>query len=410
MPTTGLQQATFGEYFVTTDTLMRTATLLGLLLGTLSTLYVNSGNADEPATKASGGTEAVSVSPMATEVHFSGMLFDGHNDLPWMIRDKGNSNFDHLDIAKDQPTLHTDIPRLRKGGVKAQFWSVYVPASTDTSGDALSQTLHQISIVKSMIKRYPESFEMASTADDIERIVKAGKIASMMGVEGGYSIENDIANLHRLYNEGCRYMTLTHSKSLSWADSATDTPRVNGLSDFGREVVLEMNRMGMLVDLSHVSPATMKASLQVSRAPVIYSHSSALAINDHPRNVPDDVLPLVAANGGVIMVNFFSGFIAPTQTLKADKEATGTIYDVVDHIDHLVKHCGIDHVGIGSDYDGVSRLPEQLESVATYPRITQLLLDRGYDRESIHKILGGNVMRVLRAAEKVSSEMKAESK
>ncbi|MBL8811791.1 MAG: dipeptidase [Planctomycetaceae bacterium] len=389
---------------------MRITTLLALFLGTLGTLYVSLGRADEPATKATAGSEKVVVSPKATEVHFSGMLFDGHNDLPWMIRDIGNSTFDNFDIAKDQPKLHTDIPRLRQGGVKAQFWSVYVPASADASGDALSQTLHQISIVKTMVKRYPDTFEMASTADDIERIVKAGKIASMMGVEGGYSIENDIANLHRLYNEGCRYMTLTHSKSLSWADSATDTPRVNGLSDFGREVVLEMNRMGMLVDLSHVSPATMKAALQVSKAPVIYSHSSALAINDHPRNVPDDVLPLVAANGGVIMVNFFSGFIAPTETLKKNKEATGTIYDVVDHIDHLVKHCGIDHVGIGSDYDGVSRLPEQLESVATYPRITQLLLDRGYDRESIHKILGGNVMRVLRAAEKVSAEMKAESK
>jgi membrane dipeptidase len=272
------------------------------------------------------------------------------------------------------------------------------------------QTLHQISIVKAMMKKYPETFEMASTADDIERIVKTGKIASMMGVEGGYSIENDVANLQRLYDEGCRYMTLTHSKSLSWADSATDTPRVNGLSDFGREVVLEMNRIGMLVDLSHVSPETMKASLQVSQAPVIYSHSSARAINDHARNVPDDVLPMVAANGGVIMVNFFSGFIAPTAELKKNKEATGTIYDVVDHIDHLVKHCGVDHVGIGSDYDGVSRLPEQLESVATYPRITQLLLDRGYDRESIHKILGGNVMRVLRRAEAVAAEMKAAAK
>ncbi len=388
---------------------MPTKILVSLLLGILFSL---SGpcQADESAETKPDSKKAVTVSPKAAEVHYSGMLFDGHNDLPWMVRDIGNSSFDNLDIAKDQPKLHTDIQRLKQGGVKAQFWSVYVPASTDATGDALSQTLHQISIVKSMMKRYPETFEMASTADDIERIVKSGKIASMMGVEGGYSIENDIGNLHRLYDEGCRYMTLTHSKSLSWADSATDTPRVNGLSDFGREVILEMNRMGMLVDLSHVSPATMKASLAVTKAPVIYSHSSAHAINNHPRNVPDDVLPLVAVNGGVIMVNFFSGFIAPTESLKKDKEATGTIYDVVDHIDHLVKHCGVDHVGIGSDYDGVPRLPDQLESVATYPRITQLLLDRGYDRESIHKILGGNVMRVLRAAEKVSAEMKAEAK
>lgn len=387
---------------------MRTSLVFGMILFSVLSAFAGtlSASADEPP-RSPDQKAPVVVTPKATEIHFSGMLFDGHNDLPWMIRDIGNSSFETLDIAKDQPKLHTDISRLRQGGVKAQFWSVYVPASTDATGDALLQTLHQISIVKAMMKKYPETFEMASTADDIERIVKSGKIASMMGVEGGYSIENDVANLQRLYDEGCRYMTLTHSKSLSWADSATDTPRVNGLSEFGREVVLEMNRIGMLVDLSHVSPETMKASLQVSRAPVIYSHSSARAINEHPRNVPDDVLPLVAANGGVIMVNFFSGFIAPTEELKKNKEATGTIYDVVNHIDHLVKHCGVDHVGIGSDYDGVPRLPEQLESVATYPRITQLLLDRGYDRESIHKILGGNVMRVLRRAEAVSAEMKA---
>ena len=249
-------------------------------------------------------------------VHFSGMLFDGHNDLPWEIRDKGNSSFDILDISKDQPTLHTDIARLKKGGLKAQFWSVYVPAAADKNGDALSQTLHQISIVKSMLKRYPETFEFASTADDIERIVKAGRIASMMGVEGGYSIENEISNLQRLYDEGCRYMTLTHSRSLTWADSATDEPRVNGLSDFGKDVIREMNRLGMLVDLSHVSPETMRQSLAITKAPVIFSHSSARSICDHPRNVPDDVLLLVKQNGGVVMVNFFSAFVAPTEVLK----------------------------------------------------------------------------------------------
>ena len=338
-------------------------------------------------------------------VHFSGMLFDGHNDLPWEIRDKGNSSFDILDISKDQPTLHTDIARLKKGGLKAQFWSVYVPAAADKNGDALSQTLHQISIVKSMVKRYPETFEFASTADDIERIIKAGRIASMMGVEGGYSIENEISNLQRLYDEGCRYMTLTHSKSLTWADSATDEPRVNGLSDFGKDVIREMNRLGMLVDLSHVSPETMRQSLALTKAPVMFSHSSARAICDHPRNVPDDVLLLVKQNGGVVMVNFFSSFVAPTEVLKKNKEARGTLHDVVDHIDHIVNVSGVDHVGIGSDFDGVPRLPHQLESVATYPLITQELLNRGYDRASIHKILGGNMMRVLRAAEQVKNEL-----
>ena len=338
-------------------------------------------------------------------VHFSGMLFDGHNDLPWEIRDKGNSSFDILDISKDQPTLHTDIARLKKGGLKAQFWSVYVPAAADKNGDALSQTLHQISIVKSMVKRYPETFEFASTADDIERIIKAGRIASMMGVEGGYSIENEISNLQRLYDEGCRYMTLTHSRSLTWADSATDEPRVNGLSDFGKDVIREMNRLGMLVDLSHVSPETMRQSLALTKAPVMFSHSSARAICDHPRNVPDDVLLLVKQNGGVVMVNFFSSFVAPTEVLKKNKEARGTLHDVVDHIDHIVNVSGVDHVGIGSDFDGVPRLPHQLESVATYPLITQELLNRGYDRASIHKILGGNMMRVLRAAEQVKNEL-----
>ncbi len=347
----------------------------------------------------------VVLTPEAAAIHAAGMLFDGHNDLPWEIPEKGNSSFDNLDIAKSQPSLHTDIARLRQGGVKAQFWSVFVPADHDKTGDALLQTLHQISIVKTMMQRYPETFELASNVDDIERIVKSGKVASMMGVEGGYSIENELSNLQRLYDEGCRYMTLTHSKSLQWADSATDEPVCHGLSDFGREVVLEMNRLGMLVDLSHVSPETMKAALATTKAPVIFSHSSARAICDHPRNVPDDVLPLVSKNGGVVMVNFYSAFIVPTEELTLDKDASGSLHDVVDHIVHLVAIAGIDHVGIGSDFDGVPRLPDQLESVATYPLITQELMNRGYDQESIHKILGGNVMRVLRKAEDVAKQM-----
>ncbi|MEJ7591494.1 MAG: membrane dipeptidase [Planctomycetaceae bacterium] len=216
----------------------------------------------------------VVLTPEAAAIHSAGMLFDGHNDLPWEIREKGNSSFETLDISKPQPTLHTDIPRLRQGGLKAQFWSVFVPAEHDKTGDALLQTLHQISIVKAMLQRYPKTFESASTADDIERIIRSGKVASMMGVEGGYSIEDELSNLQRLYDEGCRYMTLTHSKSLKWADSATDEPVSHGLSEFGKDVVLEMNRLGMLVDLSHVSPDTMKAALATTRAPVIFSHSS----------------------------------------------------------------------------------------------------------------------------------------
>lgn len=347
------------------------------------------------------------VSQQALDIHHSGMLFDGHNDLPWQMKIQGQSSFDVLDISKQRPELHTDIARLRAGGVKAQFWSVYVSASTDTTGDALLQTMEQIDVVHRMVRRYPETFELADTADDIERIVKAGKIASMLGIEGGYSIQESLPILRRLYGQGCRYMTLTHSKSLAWADSATDEPRTkNGLSPFGEEVIREMNRLGMLIDLSHVSVATMKRSLEVSKAPVIFSHSSARAINDHSRNVNDEVLRLTAKNGGVVMVNFYSGFITPTAQLKKDSKDLGTLSDVVDHIEHIIKVAGSDHVGIGSDFDGVPRLPVGLEDVSTYPRITRELLNRGHDRKTIHKILGGNIMRVLREAEEVGASFK----
>ena len=325
---------------------------------------------------------------------------------------------------------------IRKGGVGAQFWSVYVPAETSKTGEALRQTLEQIDVVHAMVKRYPDVFEMAGTADDLVRIHKQGKIGSMIGVEGGHSIENSLSVLRRLYKLGARYMTLTHSDTLAWADSATDTAKHGGLSAFGEEVVREMNRLGMLVDLSHVSDETMKDALRVTRAPVIYSHSSARAIADHPRNVPDDVLKLVKKNGGVVMVNYYSGFVVPASAKKMaemfnvsrelhkkfpkqedyNRERkkwfrknpidAGTIHDVVDHIDHLVKVAGVDHVGIGSDYDGVSKLPKQLEDVSTYPLITQELLNRGYKESQIHKILGGNVLRVLRKAEQVARELK----
>jgi membrane dipeptidase len=345
---------------------------------------------------------AVVLTDEGRAVHFSGMLFDGHNDLPWELRESGNSSFDQVDIAKNQPHQHTDIPRLKRGGVKAQFWSVYVSADTMLTGDALLQTMQQIDIVDQMLKRYPQTFEFASSAAEIERIVKSGKIASMMGVEGGHSIEGSLGNLRRLYDRGCRYMTLTHSKNLSWADSATDEEKHGGLTDFGKEVVREMNRLGMLVDLSHVSPAVMHQAIDVSSAPVIFSHSSALAINDHARNVPDDVLKRMPDNGGVVMVNFFSKFVIPTAQRNKNEDAPGTIHDVVDHIHHIATVAGVDHVGIGSDFDGVPRLPAQLEDVSTYPLITQELLNRGYTKPDIHKILGGNVLRALRGAEKVA--------
>ncbi len=345
----------------------------------------------------------VVLTEAGSAVHRAGMLFDGHNDLPWEMRQQGHSSFDTFDIAKPQPKIHTDIGRLRAGGVKAQFWSVYVSADTEAAGTSLLETLQQIELVHAMLKRYPETFELASTADDIERIVATGKIASMMGIEGGYSIEESLDNIQRLYDLGCRYMTLTHSKSLSWADSATDEPRVHGLSEFGEAVVREMNRTGMLVDLSHVSPETMKAALKVTQAPVIFSHSSARTLTDHPRNVPDDVLKLTAENGGVVMVNFYSKFILPTEQLRRDETARGSIHDVVDHIEHIIRVAGIDHVGLGSDFDGIPTTPAQLDDVSTYPLITQELLNRGHSAQDVHKLLGSNVLRVLRAAEDVAA-------
>ncbi len=351
----------------------------------------------EPPSKAD--RKPVVLTEQGRQVHQAGLLFDGHNDLPWQMREIGSSSFDVFDIRLHQPKLHTDINRLRKGGVNAQFWSVYVPAETAQSGDALLQTIQQIELVQNMVKRYPDVFEMARNANDVERIAKSGKIASMMGIEGGYAIESSLGNIQRLYDLGCRYMTLTHSKSLEWADSATDEPISGGLSEFGKDVIREMNRVGMLVDLSHVSVDCMRASLNVTESPVIFSHSSARAITNLPRNVPDDVLKMVPANGGVVMVNFYSKFVIPTELLEKDEQARGSIHDVVDHIEHIIRVAGIDHVGLGSDFDGVPYLPVQLEDVSTYPLITQELLNRGHTRLDIHKLLGGNVLRALRTAE-----------
>ena len=346
------------------------------------------------------------ISDEAMKIHQSGSLFDGHNDLPFAVRRRGNSSFDVLDISK--PTkLHTDIERLRSGGLKAQFWSVYVPASTDLTGNALLMTLEQIDLVHAMCKRYPDTFEMADKAKDVRRIIKEGKVASMIGVEGGHSIENSLQVLRNLYDRGARYMTLTHSKTLAWADSATDDAKNDGLSPFGKEVVREMNRIGMLVDLSHVSEKCMLDALEVTKAPVIFSHSSAKAICGHPRNVSDKVLKLVAKNGGVVMVNFMSGYIVPLDKLEKNRNARGDYKLVCDHIEHIIKTAGIDHVGIGSDYDGVSSLPIGLDDVSYYPNITQELLNRGYTAGDIHKILGENVLRVLEQAEQVSAKLKS---
>jgi membrane dipeptidase len=409
------------------------ALVLGLPLAWLGE-SMNSALAEDTKKPADRGT--VVLTEAARKLHARSLVIDGHNDMPWEVRKQGASSFDKLDIARPQPSLQTDIPRLRAGGMGAQFWSVWVPVEAGYRGEALSTTLEQIELVKAMIARYPETFELALSADDIERIHGQGKIASLIGVEGGHCIEDSLSILEKLYNLGARYMTLTHTDSLSWADSATDEAKVHGLAPFGVAVVKKMNELGMMVDISHVSAETMRATLDVSEAPVIFSHSSALGVADHPRNVPDDVLVRIKEKDGVVMVNFFSGYIVPdaVKTVaegmdyerklnQENKDAAeverqlarwkrkhpysrGTIHDLLDHIDHIAKVAGAEHVGLGSDFDGVSKLPVQLEDVSCYPYITQGLLDRGYTEEQIQGILGGNLMRVFRKVETAAKHEK----
>lgn len=377
----------------------------------------------------------VVVTEAARKIHSEGFVFDGHNDLPWMIRTEAGSSFDRADLRTSLgPKFHTDIARLKAGNVGAQFWSVYIPSSASKEGKAFLQTLEQIQLVRTMVQRYPETFEMARTASDVVRIQKSGKIASLIGVEGGHCIEDSIENLRRLHELGAGYMTLTHSETLSWADAATDDARHEGLTLFGEEIVREMNRLGMLVDLSHVSDETMKDAIQITTAPVIYSHSSARAIANHPRNVPDDVLKLIKQNGGVVMINFYPGFIHPQSAerrsrmfhvsrelrtrfpveadfkreLRAWEQANpierGSIFDVCDHIDHVKKIAGIAHIGLGSDFDGIPVTPRQLDDVSTYPVITQELLNRGYTAAEIHMLMSGNILRVMRKVEEVAAK------
>ncbi len=377
----------------------------------------------------------IEITDRARGIHEKSIVIDGHNDLPWKIRTESAGDFKIIDIAKRQPELHTDIPRLKEGGIGAQFWSVWVPVSLGYEDAALLTTIEQISLVKKMEETYPSHFERALSVADIRRIHKEGKIASLVGVEGGHCIENSISNLNHLFDLGARYMTLTHSDSLEWADSATDTPKANGLSPFGREVVLRMNYLGMMIDISHVSAKTMHDVLDTSKAPVIFSHSSARMVANSPRNVPDDVLKKIPKKDGVVMVNYFSAFVVPQavevyhagleqkRALQKEHDSVrasqlyarwkiahpmprGDIGDVLDHIDHLVSVAGWQHVGLGSDYDGVSMLPEGLEDVSTYPRITQGLLDRGYSEEQIEGILGGNLLRVMEKVERTSQRLR----
>lgn len=364
-------------------------------------------------------------------------LIDGHNDLPWELREKAHYDLTKIDIRRPQPGLMTDIPRLREGRLGGQFWSVYVPASLEGEA-AVTATLEQIDAVYLLAAKYGDTFEIAATAADVERIFKAGKIASFAGVEGGHSIDSSLGTLRMMYRMGARYMTLTHSRNTPWADSATDDPEHNGLTRYGEEVVREMNRLGMLVDLSHVSPDTMADALRVTEAPVIFSHSSARGLTDHPRNVPDDILEQLPKNGGVVMVTFVPDFVSPQggayyAAQKAERERlehlhpddedareaglrawrrehpspTAALADVANHIDHIREVAGIDHIGIGSDFDGIQSTPVGLEDVSTYPALFAELLRRGYSESDLEKIAGRNVLRVMREAESVAARLQS---
>jgi membrane dipeptidase len=371
-------------------------------------------------------------------------LIDGHNDVPEQYWDRVKDHVDRIDLAGDTSTLappmHTDIRRLRAGGVGGQFWSVYVSPQLP-GAEAVQATLDQIDLVKRLVERHPETFELASTAADVERIHGAGKIASLIGMEGGHSINNSLATLREMHRAGARYLTLTHWSNNRWADAATAPPEHGGLTAFGVMVVLEMNRLGMLVDLSHVSEQTMNKALDVSKAPVIFSHSSARAIDSHPRNVPDAVLKRLPVNGGVVMVNFSPDFVseavrehaasveAEATRLKelmpgdpagagkafaawkvAHPAPTATLKQVADHIDHIRQVAGIDHVGIGSDFDGISSVPSGLEDVSCYPALLEELARRGYTDDDLRKVAGLNILRVMRRAEAVAAHLQAETR
>ncbi len=381
-------------------------------------------------------------------------LIDGHNDLPWEIRERYKSDMAaidlssdtrHLPVAAEQAALMTDIPRLRAGHVGAQFWSVWIPVSVQ-GFEAVQMTLEQMDLVKRMSAQYPADFAMAYTAADIRRIHKSHKIASLIGIEGGHQINNSLAVLRQMYDAGARYMTLTHTTNTQWADSATDTPVHHGLTPFGIEVVKEMNRLGMLIDLSHVSPDTMRAVLGVSQAPIMFSHSSARALDDHPRNVPDDVLRAVAANGGLVMVNFAPAYISAARNQwEADRAGERTRYNsppyaglyigqperakaamaewdaqhpmpvttlaqVADHVQHIRQVAGVDHVGLGSDFDGIPDAPVGLEGVDRYPALLQEMMRRGWSDSDIAKLAGENMLRTMAAAEQVSMRLQGASK
>ena len=363
-------------------------------------------------------------------------IMDGHNDLAWALREIAGRSQDPVDLAAPVAGIHTDLPRLASGGVGAQFWSVYVPA--ELAGEAaVIATIEQIDLVREMIRRYPAALEIALTAADVEWILATGKVASLLGAEGGHSIACSLGVLRALHAIGVRYLTLTHNRNVPGADSATDEPAAGGLTAFGREVVGEMQRLGMLVDLSHVSPATMRDAFDAAQAPVIFSHSSARALCDHPRNVPDDMLARLPGNGGVCMVTFVPAFVsqlcrdwnleftaelgrrgldhedmAARKQLLPEWEAghprpVATLSQVADHVDHVREVAGIDHVGIGGDYDGTDQLPDGLRDVSCYPALIAELLDRGWSEADCGQLASGNILRVMHEAQAAAAVISA---
>jgi membrane dipeptidase len=380
----------------------------------------------------------VTATPLerARELLARSPVVDGHNDLAWALRELAGYDLDQVDLSGAEPRLQTDIPRLRAGGVGAQFWSVYVPSKLQ--GDhAVSATLEQIDAVRALAARYPGDLALAGTAGEVERAVASGRIASLLGAEGGHSIDGSLGALRMLFALGVRYLTLTHNHNVPWADSATDEPACGGLSCFGEEVVREMNRLGMLVDLSHVAASTMRAALDASQAPVIFSHSSARALCDVPRNVPDDVLGRLASNGGVCMVTFVPMFVSPRcadwwELAREHVAAQGvdpgdlpaawrlleawrrdhppppvTVAEVADHVEHVRQVAGVAHVGLGGDYDGTAFQPAGLQDVSGYPLLLAELLGRGWSEPEVAMLTWGNALRVLRDAESVARDLSA---
>ena len=363
-------------------------------------------------------------------------IIDGHNDLPWALRKARSAGPELTDIAQRVEFTHTDLPRLAEGGVGGQFWSVYVPA--ELQGDAaVAATIEQVDLVRRLAARYPDRLELALTAAQAESITASERVACLIGAEGGHSIASSLPVLRALHELGVRYMTLTHNRNVPWADSATDEPAAGGLTPFGREVVREMQRLGMLVDLSHVAPATMTDALDTAQAPVIFSHSSALALCDHPRNVPDEILARLHGNNGVCMITFVPAFVsqacrdwelslaqelrqqgldprdpssrrqAGPEWLAAHPRPAATLADVADHADHVREVAGIEHIGVGGDYDGVDQLPEGLADVSRYPALIAELRDRGWSDADCGALASGNILRVLRDAEAAAAEISA---